>query len=489
MRTKINVIARIKGMTGIEETTGIKMNKTNSLSVFVVPMIALLVTSCATNNVDKDSQLAANASIQSPNTWAAEVAKNALKHKNDSVKWLESFNDPVLLKLIAEGKAKNFDLQVAAGNMDKAWLLAQQSGASLKPTVDLTLGRSQSGSPSGGASQSNVNVGLTATWEADVWGRIQSGVNAAEASAQAAEADYIFAQYSLGANIAKTYFKVIEAKQQADIARKNQTILKETMRITQVKYDNGISSAQDVAVNKANLASVQEQLISTEGSERDALRGLEVLLGRYPDAKSELPDVLPHLPAQPPAGIPSEILERRPDLVSAERKIAQAFNATDQAKAAQLPQFSLTTSVNGASDSLSNVLSPSNVIWQLGANLLAPLFDGGKREIDVKLANVAQKQAISSYAQAALTAFSEVENNLDQGQVLAERKTALKEVLKQSNKAYRIAKLRYKEGEIDLLDTLSIQQQAISAESNLLSIKRAQLEQRVNLYLSLGGSW
>ena len=120
---------------------------------------------------------------------------------------------------------------------------------------------------------------------------------------------------------------------------------------------------------------------------------------------------------------------------------------------------------------------------------MAPLFDGGRLKIDVEIATVEQKQAISNYVQKALTAFSEVENNLDQGRVLSDRETALIEVQTQSNKAYRIAELRYKEGESDLLDTLQIQQQAIAAESNLLSIKRSQLEQRINLYLSLGGSW
>jgi len=322
-----------------------------------------------------------------------------------------------------------------------------------------------------------------------VWGRVRSGIYAAEARAQAAEADYIFAQHSLSANIAKSYLKVIEAKLQADITRKNLMILEKTMRITQVKYDNGMSSAQDVALNRANLASAQEQLVTIEGSQRDAIRALEVLLGHYPNAALEIPNVLPDLPSSPPAGIPSEILERRPDIVSAERQIASAFDATDQAKAARLPRFSLTSTVSGASSSLSDVINPANVAWQLGANLLAPLFDGGRRKIDVEIATVEQKQAILNYAQKALMAFSEVENNLDQGCVLADRETALLEVQTQSNKAYHIAEIRYNEGESDLLDTLQIQQQFFAAESNLLSIKRSQLEQRVNLYLSLGGSW
>ncbi len=455
------------------------------LNLFILSVITLLVTSCMTGRQNDRLEQDIDKTVKSPASWASQSAEN----RDVSDTWLESFNDPMMLKLIAEGKANNIDLQIAAGNMDKAWLLARQSGVALKPAVDLSLGAKQSGSADGGPTNKNISAGLQVSWELDIWGRIRAGVDAAEAQAQAVEADYIFAQHSLSANIAKTYFKVIEAKLQAAITRKNLSILQKTMRITQVKYDNGLSSAQDVALNRANVASAQEQLIAIEGSQRDALRGLEVLLGRYPRADLDIGRILPSLPPPPPAGIPSELLERRPDIVSAERQIAAAFDATDQAKAARLPKFSLTSGVNGASNSLSDMLSPTNVAWQLASNLIAPLFDGGKRKIDVEIATLEQNQAISNYAQTALTAFSEVETNLDQGLIMARRVQALKEVQSQSNEAYRIAQLRYKEGESDLLDTLQIQQQAIAAESQLSSIRRDQLEQRINLYLALGGDW
>ena len=457
--------------------------KFTTLITFLI--IALMTTSCSTMSSKDRTEQAAEEAVETPATWTIKTSKNM----DIPTRWFESFNDPILLKFIAEGNANNSDLQVAAGNMDKAWLLAKQSGATLKPTADLSLASTQSGRGEGSASTSNIAVGLQVSWEVDVWGRIRAGVNAAEARAQAAQADYIFAQHSLSANIAKTYFKVIEANLQVDIARKNLEILKKTMHITQAKYDNGRSSAQDVALNRANLAVAQEQQIVIEGSQRDAIRALEVLLGRYPNVTSEIPDKLPDLPPSPPAGVPSEILERRPDIVSADRQIAAAFNATDQAQAARLPRFSLTSSVSGTSDSLSDILDPTNTAWQLGANLMAPVFDGGRRKIDVEIATIEQKQAIANYVKKALTAFSEVESNLDQGRILADRETALSEALRHSAKAYNIAELRYNEGESDLLDTMQIQQQVISAESNLLSVKRSQLEQRINLYLSLGGNW
>ncbi len=453
--------------------------------IITVVIFAVMATSCTYMPKTKESQQAAKGAVNAPDAWATVAGK----YGDISIKWLESFDDPVMLKLILEGKANNINLRLAAGNMEKAWLLARQAGAALRPGVDLSFGGTETGNVDGGDSVGNFDIGLTASWELDVWRRISAGVSAAQASAQAVGADYVYAQHSLSANIAKTYLKVIEAKLQTEISRKNVSILKETMRITKVKYEYGLSSGQDIALNRTNLASAQEQMIRLEGIQRDALRALELLLGRYPSASLEIPDALPDLPPQPPAGVPSEILERRPDIVSAERKIAAAFDAIAEAKAARLPRFSLTSSVSGASSSLSEVLDPSNMVWRMGANLLAPLLDGGKRKIDVELANVEQKQAISNYAQTALTAFSEVENNLDLGRVLADRKTALDEVFTQSGIAYHIADLRYKEGEIDLLDTLIIQQQAILAESDLQAIKRVQLEQRINLYLALGGGW
>jgi NodT family efflux transporter outer membrane factor (OMF) lipoprotein len=420
-----------------------------------------------------------------PAAWSTALSKNVKGPEN----WLQEFADPKLMALIKEGQNNNLDLKMAAGNMESAWLLAEKSGAALQPNVNLSLDRGQSGSVDGGGSSSSVGVGLQVGWELDVWGRIRASSTAAQAQAQSSQADYLFAKHSLSANIAKTYFKVIEAKLQAQITTENLAVLDKTMSITQVKYNNGLLTGQDVAVNKVNLANASEKLITTQSAMREAIRALEVLLGRYPDASLDIPDVLPNLPAAPPAGLPSSVLERRPDIIAAERQVAAAYSATDQAKAAQLPHFSLNGNLGGSSDSLSNVLSPSNVAWQLASNILVPLFDGGLRKIDVEIANVEQQQALDNYRKSALNAFSEIEQNLDSGHDFSSREKALEEAYQESEKALKIANIRYQEGENELLDTLQIQQQAMSAKSSLLSIKRSQLEQRVNLYLALGGSW
>ncbi len=293
----------------------------------------------------------------------------------------------------------------------------------------------------------------------------------------------------MAAAIAKAYFTAIEAKLQYDIAGETVGILQEMQRIVDVKFDNGMASAQDVSLTRSDLAAAREQLTTVGGSRRNALRALEVLLGRYPGAELDVRESLPNAPPPPPAGVPSELLERRPDIVAAERRVAAAFNTTAQAKAARLPSVGLTGQLGGASSSLSDLLDPTNVAWSLGANLLAPIFDGGRRRETVAIATAGQEQALAAYAQAALNAFGELETNLDQGVVVSQRAVDLQEAAREAKNAFRIASLRYEEGEEDLLSVLIIQQRVISATSALSSVERLLLEQRVNLNLALGGSW
>ena len=447
---------------------------------------ALMLTACASITSREEAGAAARASLpDAPDAWASIQQSVG----DVEVGWIESFNDPVLVALVDEAQANNKNLQIAAANVDRSRALARQAGAALKPNVGLNLGASEGGALDPGGSNTQLNAGLQLNWELDVWGRIRSGQQSAAAGAEAAAADYQFSQYSLAAGVARAYFIAVEAGLQEGVARRTVEALEETARIVNVQYENGLASSQDLALTNSDLATAQDRLTATSGAKRDAIRALEVLLGRYPGADLELRDGLPAAPAAPPAGVPSDILERRPDLISAERNVAAAFNSLDSAKAAKLPAISLTSSIGGASGSLSNLLDPTNVAWTIAGNLVAPLFDGGARDAQVQISTAEQEQAIAAYGQAALDAFSEVETNLDQGVVLDQRKASLTKAADEANEAYRVARLRYDEGETDLIDVLSIQQRVFSAESNLVSVERLRLEQRVNLNLALGGSW
>ena len=442
---------------------------------------------------------AACASITAP-TIAAEAAKASLPETPDvwsstvetvgevNVGWIEDLRDPVLSELVSEAQRNNRDLQAAAANVERSWALAGQAGAGLSPAVSLSSGADRSGNADGFSSP-GYSVGLQASWELDVWGRIRAGNQAAVLSAQSAEADYVFSQNSLAAAVARAYFLAIEADRQVKVAENTLNALTETDRIVRVQNEFGLANSQDVALSRSDLARTRSSLISAQGAQRNALRALEVLLGRYPSADLSVRKTLPAVPALPPAGTPSNLLERRPDIISAERSVAAAFNSLDQAKAAQMPSISLTGSVGGASNDLSNLLSPTNIAWQAATSLVAPLIDGGLRESQVLQAEAEQKQAIAVYAQTALNAFQEVESSLDQNVVLRNQSIALKESAEEANTALRVVRLRYDEGETDLLDVLSIQQRVFTADADLVAIERARLDEWVGLNLALGGSW
>ena len=455
-----------------------------------ITIVACLLTACGAAPSREAIEADVDQAVESetpvlPEQWGTQSDAGVVQ-----VGWIEIFNDPALTRLVTEAQANNRDLTAAAASVDRAWALARQAGAVLSPDISLAATGGRSGSSdSSSPTTTKLSLGLQVSWEADLWGRLRAGQRGAVASAQAVEADYRFAQYSLAAATAKAYFTSIEAKFQADIARETVEILEETQRIVNVKHDNGMASAQDVSLTRSDLASARERLTTVDGSYRDALRALEVLLGRYPSAELDVRDSLPAVPPPPPAGIPSELLERRPDIVAAERRVAAAFNATAQAQAARLPTVGLTGNLGGASSSLSDLLDPANVAWSAGANLLAPIFDGGRRREAVEIATAEQEQALAAYGQAALNAFSELESNLDQGTVIAQREVDLEVAAREAEKAFRIASLRYEEGEEDLLSVLTIQQRVISAKSALSSVERLLLEQRINLNLALGGSW
>jgi NodT family efflux transporter outer membrane factor (OMF) lipoprotein len=457
--------------------------RTRGASIIVCCLVA--ITGCSLTSTQQEISSAVTAERpETPSTWTA-VQESVGEVQ---IGWIEAIGDEALTALVREAQANNKDLRAAAANVDRSWALAKKAGAALTPSIDLAAGGDRSGFVDGPAGNA-FNLGLQASWEIDVWGRIRSGELAAEASAQAVEADYRFSQHSLAAAVAGAYFVAVEAGIQAAVARRSVEALTETDRLVNLRFAQGYSSRQDQALARSDLATAEAELAAAEGSRRDALRALEVLLGRYPSADVEVREAMPTAPAGPPAGVPSEALERRPDLIAAERRVAAAFFSVDQAKAARLPAIGLTASTGGSSSELRSLLDPSNVAWSVGGNLLAPLIDGGARQADVEIATAEQQEALAAYGQAALNAFQEVETGLDRFVVLGDRQRALTEAAEQANQAFRVAQRRFDAGDSDLLDTLTVQRRVFSADSGLASVERLRLEQWVNLNLALGGSW
>ena len=454
-----------------------------------VCIIVLAVSGCGSVANKNETEQSATAATQQQNPELEEKWRVAADSGEVQAGWIDAFEDPILTSLVIEAQANNRNLAIAAANVDRSAALARRAGAAMLPEANLLGLGSQSGSFTDSTTADSFTLAALVSWEVDLWGRLRSGRRAALASVEAAEADLRSAQQSLAASTARAYFTAIEANHLVGITRDNVGILEETLRIVMVRFDNGAASAQDVALSRSDLSSAREQLVALEGSHRDAIRSLEAILGRYPGADLELHDTLPEAPPPPPAGLPSELLERRPDVVAAERRVAAAFNATAQTRAARLPAINLTGNVIGASESLSDLLDPANAGWSTGFNLLGPIYDGGNIRAAADAATADQNQALDQYGQTAINAFREVETHLDQGAVLGQRIAELEIAMAEAENAFRIVRLRYDEGEEDLLSVLTIQRRLNTARSSLSAVQRLLLEQRINLNLALGGDW
>jgi outer membrane protein TolC len=251
----------------------------------------------------------------------------------------------------------------------------------------------------------------------------------------------------------------------------------------------GRGDEYDVALARANVLTFRDSVQQLDLAYRQALRALETLVGRYPAAVVEVPPQFAALPAPVPVGMPSELLERRPDVVAAERRVAAAFYRTEEAKAARLPTISLTASVTTISSDLFVLKNRDDPVWSAGGSLLAPIYLGGALQSQVEIRTAEQKVAVAEYGRVGARAFGEVENALSSGFVLQERTAILAQAVLENERALELANVRFRVGSGDLR---AVQQQQLAvhaARTARLRVLGEQLVQRVNLYLALGGGF
>jgi NodT family efflux transporter outer membrane factor (OMF) lipoprotein len=420
--------------------------------------------------------------VQTPAQWTAAGAGAGAVTDN----WLASFQDAQLSAAVTEAIANNADLRVGAARVEEAMLYAKLAGANLYPSVDL-LAR-------GGAKMSGDNSGLkgalvSMTWELDLWGRVRYGKAAAVADARSAEADQEYARQSIAAAVAKSWFLATEAGLQAQVARLTVQGSEDLVRLAQSRTQVGVGNDEDVYVARANVGTSRDTLRQIELSREQAIRALEILLGRYPSAAAAVTAQLPNQPPAVPAGLPSELLERRPDVVAAERRVAAAFNRVGEAKAARLPSISLTAGVSAISSDLFVLQNHDNPVWNVGARLLMPLYKGGALKTQVEIRTAQQKQAVAAYASVGLRAFGEVENALASEFAARDREQILTGVVADNQHALEIVQTQYKVGSTDLRFVTQRQLALSATEAALIRMQAEQRVQRVNLHLALGGSF
>jgi multidrug efflux system outer membrane protein len=454
------------------------------LTSVAVAAALLLTVSCALHSPPDAAAIKADgmSKIAVPPAWTAIPQKTSGVTDN----WLASFKDDQLTAAVNEAIANNPDLRLAATRVETAMLYANLAGARLYPSVDLFA--------RGGLKLSGDNSGLkgalvSATWELDLWGRVRYGREAAASDAAAVAADFEFARQSMAAAVAKSWFLVTEAGLQAELARATITRSEELVSLAETRSRVGVGNDEDVYVARATVGTYRDALRQIEQAREQAIRGLEVLLGRYPAAAASVTAKLPAQPEEIPAGLPSELLERRPDVISAERRVAAAFNRVGEAKAARLPAIALTGGVSSISSDLFILKDHNNPVWNLGANMLVPLFRGGALKTQVEIRTSEQKQAVAAYAAVGVRAFGEVENALSAELSAREREQILTQVVADNERALGVVQTQFRVGSTDLRFVNQRQLALTSTEVGLLRMQAEQRLQRVNLHLALGGSF
>ncbi len=402
--------------------------------------------------------------------------------------WVASFGDPQLEAIVNEGIEHNLNLRASAAQLTAASGLVVQAGSQMKPHV-AAAGDANQTNFDGGLETNTSQAALQVSWELDVWGRVRAETAAAEAGYEAATADYEFARLSLKAQIAKSWFVAVETRAQLLFAEEVVELNQETLRVVNAKYEFGEVGMSDVHLARSDLASSKERLQQVQGALRTIQRALEVLLGRYPSAEIEVAAEFVAVPPPIPVGLPSELLERRPDLVAADRRVAASFNQISAAKAARLPTIGLTAGGGSTTGGLAELLGAGSGFFSLGANFLGPLYTGGALAAQVDIETAEQQAALAAYGQKALIAFGEVENALTNESLLQSREALLSDVVSDNRSALELARFQYEQGAIELINVLVMQARLVNAEVQFINIRNLRLAERINLHLAIGGDF
>ena len=424
-------------------------------------------------------------------TWAKADAMGAdTTPAAISDNWLATFDDPQLTALVNEAIARNPDLRAAGARVEQAAAYVHSAQAALLPWFNLLgTGGVKAG---GGSDLSSALSGamLGVSWEPDLWGRLRYGRNAADDTYASAKADFEFARQSLAAQTARSWFMAIETKLELDAAESMAASARSLVSLAQDRQRVGNGSDKDVTMARAGLGTMEDSARQARLAHEQAVRSLETILGRYPATELAVATQLPAMPGPVPVGMPLNMLERRPDVIAAERRVAAAFNRIGEAKAAQLPTIRLNASVASlSSDVLQLKDDYSNPSGGAGGTLFAPLYHGGAMRAQVELRTAEQKEAVARYGSQVLRALGDVENALSASQILSQRVEILQQVLGDQEKTLEYDQQAYRVGSLDMRSVQQQQQQVQAARVNYLRATSEELSQRVNLHLVLGGSF
>lgn len=409
-----------------------------------------------------------------------------------SLDWWRAFDSAELADLVAMAIAGSPDLAAASERVRQAEALVRVAGASLFPTLDLDVASVRRDTHPDQGPAVNVdttNAVLTARYEIDLWGRLASGVRAAESSLRVSRYDLEAARLTLVSGVATAYFDLLSLRDRLALARDNVATAERVLAVVESRVRNGAATPLDLARQRGATASQRAAIPSLELQERQTLSALAILVGRTPAgfgvagrsvAALAIPEIAP--------GVPADLLVRRPDVAAAEAGLLGANANLAVARAALLPEITLAGSVGLASGALFAFGNPATIV-SAAAALAQPIFDGERRGAEVDRAAARERELVETYRSAILAAFADVENALVATSRNARQEALQNEVRSEAREALRLAEVRYRAGADDLLVVLDAQRTLFQAQDQGAQIRLARLQASVSMYRALGGGW
>lgn len=435
--------------------------------------------------------------VPAPEAWQGATTA-ALVAGSD---WWAYFEDQGLDAAIRKALDCSQNLRAAAARIEVAALERRIVGAADWPDISVGANRLRQrqnfvGLPFPGLADrvlsntySNAGMTFNVSWEANLWNRVTSEKLAADAGIAAREADRLAARLSLSGQVARAWFAAIEAHGQVELARAVVEHLETVAERTRERYRYGSRSSVDVRVAESDIERAKATVRERERSRDLFVRQVEVLACEYPAGERAPGAELPDLPLQVPAGLPSELVQRRPDLVAAEQALLGADARIVQARAALRPSFSLTTTAGTASNKLLDMVNPNLQVWSYALGFAQPLFNRGRLKANVRVTEAQAQEAAANYESLMWTAYLEVESALASEQTLREQQSALRDSQRVTREAIGLAEQRYGAGRGDAFSILALRRTVLETESAVLALQLARIDNRVDLHLALGGSF
>jgi len=443
---------------------------------------ALGAAGCATSGISTTPD-----ELPVPAGWAREPAAGSL-----APDWLATFDDSMLDALVGEAIAANFALQQERERLESARQAVVILRADRYPALDVSLGgtrRDVDGSAGGRFTNDSYDAGLGASFEVDLWQRLSDRQRAAELDLAAREARLAAARLDVAGATAAQYFTVMEATQLFEVAERRLANAIESRDIVASGYRQGLNDALDLYLARNQVERERANLALAEQDRVEAIAELELTLARYPGGELAIGGELPVIADPVPAGLPSELLTRRPDVEAAWLDLLAADAELAAAHKARFPSLSLVGNTGVASDEFGALLDGGVSTWSLSFGLVQPLFEAGRLEAREAQALAAVRLAEQAWLELVYRAFADVENAISRAVSLEDRYEALLEAEKNSRAALELALEQYQRGLVTYTTVLESQRQAFDAEATVVSLKNQRLQNRIALHLALGGDF